>query len=153
MYVTYNLCFCEAPAKELLGSKTGCQILQICKILNVLHISLYYGYFFKSMYSRHQMMATLSKYIPRKQPTHDAPRNNTLFLDLKYINLVKLQNTTCGKANFNIFIGLIFIFTARSFPNNQEFASKRTVSRKYLSVIYRNILTKFEFVQVRSCCK
>ena len=106
MYVTYNLCFCEAPAKELLGSKTGCQILQICKILNVLHISLHYGYFFKSMYSRHQMMATLSKYIPRKQPTHDAPRNNTLFLDLKYINLVKLQNTTCGKANFNIFIGL-----------------------------------------------
>ena len=106
MYVTYNLCLCEAPAKELLGSKTGGQILQICKILNVLHIFLYYGYFFKSMYSRHQMMATLSKYIPRKQRMHDAPRNNRLFLDLKYINLVKLWNTTCEKANFNIFIGL-----------------------------------------------
>ena len=123
MYVTYNLCFCEAPAKELLGSKTGGQILQICKILNVLHISLYYGYFFKSMYSRHQMMATLSKYIPRKQPTHDAPRNNRLFLDLKYINLVKLWNTTCEKANFNIFIGLQreAFQTTKNFPQKGQF--------------------------------
>ena len=123
MYVTYNLCFSEAPAKELLGSNTGCQILQICKILNVLHISLYYGYFFKSMYSRHQMMATLSNYIPRKQPTHDAPRNNRLFLDLKYVNLVKLWNTTCEKANFNIFIGLQreAFQTTKNFPQKGQF--------------------------------
>ena len=69
------------------------------------------------------MMATLSKYIPRKQPTHDAPRNNRLFLDLKHINLVKLWNTTCEKANFNIFIGLQreAFQTTKNFPQKGQF--------------------------------
>ena len=57
--VTYNLWLCERAAKELFGSKTGGQILQIYKILNVLHIFIYFGYFFRFMYSYQQMMATL----------------------------------------------------------------------------------------------
>ena len=44
--------------KELSGSKAGCQILQIYKTKNVLHIFIYFGNFFKSMYLHHQMMAT-----------------------------------------------------------------------------------------------
>ena len=32
---------------------------------------------------------------------------------------------------------------ARIFQNKQEFASERTVSCKYIFVIYKNILTKF----------
>ena len=41
------------------------------------------------MYWYQQMMATFMQ-IDAKQPTHGAPRNNKLFLDFKYINLVKL---------------------------------------------------------------
>ena len=40
------------------------------------------------------MMATLM------QPTHGAPRNNKLFPDFQYINLVKFFNATCEKVDF-----------------------------------------------------
>ena len=36
-------------------------MLQIYKILNVLHIFIYFGYFFKSIYSYHQMMGTFQR--------------------------------------------------------------------------------------------
>ena len=50
-----NLCLCKTPAKELFGYKAGSQILQIYKILNIF---IYFGYFFKFMYSCRQMIST-----------------------------------------------------------------------------------------------
>ena len=38
------------------GCKAVRQILQIYKILSVVHVFVYFGYFFKSMYSYHEMV-------------------------------------------------------------------------------------------------
>ena len=38
--------------------------------------------------------------IEWKQPAHGPPRNDKLFLDSIYINLVKLYETACEKVNF-----------------------------------------------------
>ena len=54
--LTYNICLSATPAKELFGRKAVGQILQIYKILSVLHIFIYFRYFFKSMYSYHEMV-------------------------------------------------------------------------------------------------
>ena len=58
LVITTNLTNPESAPEELFGSKAGDQILQIHKKLNVLHIFIYFGYFFKFMYSYHQMIGT-----------------------------------------------------------------------------------------------
>ena len=79
------LCLCEKPAKELFGSKAGGQIMQFDKILNVSDIFIYFFYFFKSMYSYHQMMATFME-IETKAANAWCSKKYKVFLDFRYIS-------------------------------------------------------------------